>query len=554
MNPAGIINLVPESVRHEWKVSGTYPEITVFGAFRKQVEKQPDCLAVCSLDGNYRYSEIYQQSLSLAAGLSNAGLVRGDVVVYQLSNSWRSIVIDMAAAAIGVVVCPIPQGRGRLDIESIFKRSRARAIIVENRNDQGDICQIIESLRPLMLSLRVLITVGKTRDYWLSFEALLDEEPLAQLPLVSADDPVRFLISSGSESEPKLVAYSHNALLGGRGRFMEELRGDQARFVPLYLMPLGSAFGSTASACVIAWLGGTVAILPKFSVDAALKAILDYRPTHILGVPTMFQRIVADERLDDLDLRDLVALVSGGALIDEATISRCYEKFGCKLINLYGSADGVNCFNALTDTREKIAMTVGRPNPSICDIRIVDEHHQPLPQGQIGEIAARGPISPMQYVNSPMLDETYRDQRGWVYTGDLGCIDVEGYLNLMGRKKDIIIRGGANISPIQIEKLMTNHQDVISAACVAIPDCDLGQRVCLCLSLREGGQPLSLNDVTQFLQSYGLEKYKLPEYLCHFRRLPLSPAGKVDKPSLRNMLSELSQISRVENTPVHRGK
>ncbi|MCG2839058.1 acyl--CoA ligase [Photobacterium sp. WH77] len=552
MNSAGIINLVPTQVRTQWKAEGAYPDITVFDAFTQQARRQPDAIAVCSSEGSHRFEEIYQHSLKVANGLAQAGMVKGDVLVYQLGNSWRSLVIDMAAAAIGVVVCPIPPGRGKLDIESILKRCQARAIIVEHHSEGEDVCAMLETLRPLLLSLRLLITVGEQRQGWCDFADLLNASALPECPALSPDDPVRFLVSSGTESEPKLVAYSHNALLGGRGRFMALLSDGKPRFAPLYLMPLGSAFGSTASSCVMALLGGTVIILPKFSVDAAIDAIRMFRPTHVLGVPTMFQRLASDDRLAALDLRDLVALVSGGALIDEATINRCYEAFGCQFINLYGSADGVNCFNALTDSREKVAATVGKPDPSICEIRVVDDHHQPLEQGEIGEIAARGPITPMQYVNSPVLDETYRDQQGWVYTGDLGCIDSDGYLNLMGRKKDVIIRGGVNISPAQIEKLMTQHPNVVSASCVAVPDHDLGQRVCICLSLQQGTSPLSLNDVTQYLHQQGLEKHKWPEFLSHFSQLPLSPAGKVDKPSITKWLASLPQPEQSEASQVSR--
>ncbi|MCF7480882.1 acyl--CoA ligase [Vibrio sp. J1-1] len=553
MNPSGLINLIPETVQNEFKHSGTYPEVTIFDAFQNQVRKQPDAIAICSSTESYRFRQIHAMSVRLAHALIKQGLVRGDTIVYQLSNSWRCMVIDIAAAALGVIVCPIPTGRGRLDIESVLKRSQARAIIVENQPGTGEVCEIIEAIRPLMLALRCLITVGEPKEHWHHFDKLLQHEPLETFPDVSPDDPVRLLVSSGSESEPKLVAYTHNSLLGGRGRFMAKLSQGAERFVPLYLMPLGSAFGSTASSCVMTWLGGTVVILSKFTVDAALEAIERFKPSHILGVPTMFQRLTADERLSELDLSHLVAIVSGGALIDEETIHRCRKSFGCPLISLYGSADGVNCFNSVDDAIEKVVSTVGRPDPSICEIRIVDVQHQPLEHGEVGEICARGPISPMQYVNSPRLDETYRDQGGWVYTGDLGCIDGEGYLHLMGRKKDVIIRGGANISPAQIEKLMTSHPLVVSAACVAVPDEDLGQRVCLCLSLKHGQQPLSLNEIGQYLQSKGLEKHKLPEYISHFSQLPLSPAGKVDKPSIHKMLSELSSYLPSTRKEVEQG-
>ena len=543
MKQSGLINLIPETSRNEWKASGLYPDTTVFSSFQQYVVQQPDKIAIFSSEGEMSYQEIYDESVRIAMGFEQSGIVSGDVIVSQLSNNWRSVVIDLAAASIGAIICPIPPGRGRLDIESVVKCCNARTIIVENHQGGIDVCEMIEAIRPLVLSLRHLILIGEPRTGWIEFEQLRESDPMTSFPVVSPDDPVRFLVSSGTESEPKLIAYSHNAILGGRGRFMLVLRNGAERFVPLYLVPLGSAFGSTASFCVIAWQGAAVVVLTKFSVDATLDAIGSFRPTHIFGVPTMFQRIAADPRLSLLDLTDLKALVCGGALIDEATINRCYEAFGCSFVNLYGSADGVNCFNKVTDARNKVAITVGKPNPEICDIKIVDDQHKVLPQGEVGEIIARGPISPMQYVNSPILDQTYRNQQGWVLTGDLGCIDCDGYLILMGRKKDIIIRGGANISPAQIEKIATQYLDIISAACIAVADPDLGQRVCLCLTLKSGSQPLSLTEITHFLSKHGLEKHKLPEYICHFSQLPLSPAGKVDKKALSALIGEINSSS-----------
>ena len=176
--------------------------------------------------------------------------------------------------------------------------------------------------------------------------------------------------------------------------------------------------------------------------------------------------------------------------------------------------------------------SVGKPNPAVCEIRIVDDLGRELPHGDVGEITARGPLSPMQYVNAPELDERYRDAEGWVKTGDLGFIDPQGYLVLAGRKKDIIIRGGANISPVQIEGLVMGHPDVVTVACVPVPDADLGQRVCLCVTLREGAAKFALADITGFLREQGLEVNKLPEYLRFYRHLPLTPAGKIDKRAL----------------------
>lgn len=531
MNNTGIIDLVPMDVRNEWVRNGTYPNKSVFQLFRQHAERHPEKLAVLSPEASISYGELLERSLRLAAGLRAQGIVPGDVVAYQLTNSWRCCAIDLAAAALGAVVAPFPPGRGRLDIESLLRRCAARAVVVPDEFAGIDLCELIESLRPTLLSLRILIVEGQARQGWSALDHLLDAEPLGReaLPEVCPNSPVRLLVSSGTESEPKLVAYSHNALVGGRGRFLQRLHEDGENFRGMYLVPLGSSFGSTATFGSLSWLGGSIVVLPKFDVPTAIRAIETLRPTHVLGVPTMLQRIAADPLLAEVDTSSLVGLISGGSLIDEASVRRCVEAFGCGFISLYGSADGVNCHNTLDDPLEVVLRSVGRPNPSVCEIRIVDEQGVELPQGEIGEIKARGPLSPMQYVNAPELDARYRDAEGWVCTGDLGYIDRDGYLILAGRRKDIIIRGGQNISPVQIEMLATGHPDVVCAACVPVPDPDLGQRVCICVTLRESAARFSLAELTDYLRQQGLEVNKLPEYLRFYRALPLSPAGKVDK-------------------------
>lgn len=534
MNTAGIIDLVPQHTRRRWREDGSYPNQDVFSLFRQRVDEAPDKPAVLSPDASISYAQLLDAALRIANSLRRAGIVGGDVVAYQLSNSWHCCAIDLAVAALGAIVAPFPPGRGKLDIQSLVRRCDARAVIVPQTYADIDLCEVIESLRPTLLSLRVLIVDGEPRAGWSTLEQLLDSPPLdiASLPVVCPDSPVRLLVSSGTESEPKLVAYSHNALVGGRGRFLQRISDDGAAFRGLYLVPLGSSFGSTATFGVLSWLGGSLVVLPRFEVSEAIKAIEQLRPSFILGVPTMLQRIAADPALARADKSSLRGLICGGSVIDEATVLRCSEQFGCGFISLYGSADGVNCHNTLDDPLEVVLGSVGKPNPAVCAIRIVDDLGRELPQGAVGEITARGPLSPMQYVNAPELDERYRDAEGWVKTGDLGFIDNQGYLVLAGRKKDVIIRGGANISPVQIEGLVMAHADVVSVACVPVPDPDLGQRVCLCVTLREGAAKFALQDITDFLRQQGLEVNKLPEYLRFYRHLPLTPAGKIDKRAL----------------------
>ena len=316
------------------------------------------------------------------------------------------------------------------------------------------------------------------------------------------------------------------------------------------MVPLGSAFGSTATFGILSWVGGSVVVLPKFDVAAAIEAIATFKPSFIFGVPTMLQRMAADPLLANIDKSSLIGVVSGGSANDEVTIRRCMEAFGCKFISLYGSADGVNCHNMADDDPMVVFRSVGKPNPTICAIKIVDDQGREAPRGVAGEIVARGPMSPLQYVNAPELDAKYRDSEGWVYTGDLGFIDADGYLVLSGRKKDIIVRGGVNISPAQVESIATSHPDVVSAACVPVPDADLGQSVCLCLTMTESAEKISLAELADYLRVQGLEANKLPDYLRLYRQLPLSPAGKIDKRKLAGDVAFLERGAR----PFDRGR
>lgn len=534
MNTSGIIDLVPASLRRRWAEDGIYPNKPVFTLFAEKAKSDPEKSAVLSSDGTVTYGDLMNAALRLANGLRREGIVAGDVVAYQLTNHWVCCAIDLAVAALGAIVAPFPPGRGKLDIESLVRRCDARAVIVPNEYAGIDLCEVIESLRPTLLSMRILIVQGAPREGWITLDTLLEsvQMPEEDLPDVCPDTPVRLLVSSGTESEPKLVAYSHNALVGGRGRFLQRILPTGGEFRGMYLVPLGSSFGSTATFGVLCWLGGSLVLLPKFDVPSAIRAIAAFKPTFILGVPTMLQRIAADPTLGAIDKSDLLGLIVGGSVIDQATVRRCTAAFGCGFINLYGSADGVNCHNTLDDPVDMVLTSVGKPNPSVCEIRLVDDAGREVEHGEIGEIIARGPLSPMQYVNAPELDALYRNSEGWVKTGDLGCIDENGYLVLAGRKKDIIIRGGANISPVQIEGLVMEHPDVMTVACVPVPDADLGQKVCVCITLCDGAPKFSLSEITDFLRAKGLEVNKLPEYLRFYRSLPLTPAGKVDKRAL----------------------
>jgi acyl-CoA synthetase len=555
---AQLTDLVPAALRREWSRAGYYPDRDVFGLFTELVQTDPDHSAVFDHCGVHSRGKLHDRALRLAYGLRELGAGPGSVVSCQLPNSWHAIVVDLAVAALGGIVLPFPTGRGDRDVHTLLRTSRAHLAITSRYYADTDLAELYQDVRSELSDLAHIVVDGPAVPGTTTLDELMNGPLLkgATVEPIDPDSAVRMLVSSGTEAEPKIVAYSHNALIGGRGRFLARLRPpDGSPMRGMFLVPLGSSFGSCATVGIVVTLGGAVVLHPRFDAGAALAAIAQHRPTHLFGVPTMFQRLLGHPDLPTTDVSSVVAVVSGGAIIDPPTAAKCVQYLGAAFVSLYGSADGVNCHTLLDDPLRVAQYTVGRPNATICDIRIVDGVDRPVAHGEVGEILARGPMSPLCYVNAPDLDARYRTADGWVRTGDRGLLDHDGRLNLVGRSKDIIIRGGANISPAEVERAVAAHPDVVSVACIGVPDPDLGQRVCVCVALRAQAPPLDLGRLRVFLDTSGLERRKFPEQLITLEELPISPAGKIDKRALLRLATHSSdRMAAPQTTPPPRSQ
>lgn len=494
-------------------------------------------------DGSVSFAELRQLALRLAAGLLRLGVQPGDVVAYQLPNSRLCCAVDLAVVSIGAIVLPFPTGRGDRDVRALLRRSRAVVVIVEDHYQDVDIVGMVTAIaRELPGPCRVVVR-GSAERGGVALGSLLAGEATS-LPVVDPDSVARILISSGTEAEPKLVAYSHNALFGGRGRAVQRLQVPGHPLRVLFLIPLATSWGSLGTFITVAWLGGTIVLRPRFDVDDSLRAIEQDRPTHLFGVPTMLHRIMASPRLAETDLSSLLVVNSGAAPIDAASVARYQDMLAARFVTGYGSADGMNCSNKVTDPLWAQQETVGIPDPLICDIKIVDDEGRELPAGEVGEIIGRGPISPLCYVDSPEQDARYRTPDGWVRSGDRGYLGSDGRLRLAGRTREMIIRGGSNISPVEVEAAIAAHPSVVSVACVPVPDVDLGQRLCACVMQRTGTPGLRLDELTGFLRAAGMAPRKLPEFLLVLPELPLSPAGKLDKNRLAALATRHAEVTQ----------
>ncbi|WP_405982468.1 AMP-binding protein [Streptomyces sp. NBC_00158] len=536
-------DLLPAELRRSWAADGTCPDLDLYSLFRARQIADLHHTAVLDAKGTLCYTALDRKVRCLATGLRDLGIREGDVVGVQLPDTRNAVIADLALAALGAVALPFPVGRGILEAECLLRRAEAVAVIAATEHRGFHHAADLRTLARALPALRHVVAVGPgpAPAGTVPWQALVRRDPAGFVPArPDPDGAARILVSSGSEAEPKMIAYSHNALAGGRGNFLASLIPDGTPPRCLFLVPLASAFGSNGTAVTLARHGGTLVLLDHFSPDAALAAVREHRPTHVLGVPTMVRMMI--ERLDATGERlpAPTALVLGGAPLDETTAAAAAEAFGCPVVNLYGSADGVNCHTGLAQTvppTDASGVVAGHPDPRVAEIRIADpETRAPLPDGDIGEIISRGPMTPLCYVGAPDLDARYRTPDGWVRTGDLGYLDADGVLHVVGRLKDIVIRGGANISPAEVERELSSHPEVRDVVCVGVPDPLMGERLAACVVAR-GPQAPTLDSLGEHLSGRGLERRKHPERLLVLEAVPLTAAGKPDRAALRARLT-----------------
>ncbi|MEU3345942.1 class I adenylate-forming enzyme family protein [Streptomyces sp. NPDC006700] len=534
-------DLLPAELRRTWAVEGTCPDLDLYSLYRAHRMADPHRTAVLDAKGALCYTALDRKARCLAAGLTGLGIRAGDVVGVQLPNGRDAVVVDLALAALGAVALPFPVGRGGREAASLLRRSEAVAVIAAGEHRGNHHAADLLSVAGELPALRTVIASGAAPEGAVPLSKLLRTDPKSLVPArPDPDSAARILVSSGSEAEPKMVAYSHNALAGGRGNFLGSLMPDGRPPRCLFLVPLASAFGSNGTAVTLARHGGTLVLLDAFTPEAALEALAEHRPTHVLGVPTMIRMML--DRMAEGGGPEFIpptAVIVGGSPLDEATAVEARGAFGCPVVNLYGSADGVNCHTGLMDDSPDgdggPGIPAGRPDPRVADIRITVPGTQELeevPRGAVGEIVARGPMTPLCYVAAPDLDSRYRTADGWVRTGDLGLIDRDGTLRVVGRLKDVVIRGGANISPAEVELELAAHPGVRDVVCVGVRDPLMGERLAACVVPREGSAP-TLEGLCAHLDTRGLERRKHPERLLVLRELPLTPAGKPDRAALR---------------------
>lgn len=540
-------DLVPRELRAEWVRSGRCPGKDLYALFAERAQAHPDRTAVIDDVDAVDYARLATAVRRLAHRFAAAGVAPGDVVAVQLPNCWQANAVELAVAAVGAVCLPYPTALREREARALLQQSESVAAVVASGIGGCDTAELLDAVRHDLPMLREVFVVGEPCSDFAHLDPVLCGEATTDHwspPAIDPDGPARVLVTSGTEATPKMVVFSHNAIAAGMGNRLAVLDPDGMR--ALLLVPGSTGFGALGTVGVLACHGATLIVTAGFDADRTVALVDGHRPTHVFGVPTMFSDLLASPSLGRADTSSVRVIAGGGAPASEALVTELQQRFGCVFVNRYGAADGAASQTSLDDPPDRIATTMGRPDPAVMTLRTVDESGRDVGVGATGEIWARGPFSAMCYGNAPELDAAYRTADGWLKTGDLGVLDEDGYLRVVGRTKDIIKRGGASISPAEIEELLSSHPEVLHVACVAMPDDRLGQRVCAYVVPRDAAAAPTLADLTSLLLRQGLARYKLPERLELADELPRNPVGKINKTVLADRIAAtLAEESRL---------
>ena len=521
-----------------FRAEGHWRGQTLDDVFRAAVSaRAADDVAVVQAEHRLTWGELDQQVSAVASGLADLGVGTGDVVSVQLPNWPEFVVLNFAVARVGAVLNSLPAMFRHRELEYILSRACPKVYVIPRQVGDVDFLARAEALRESIPELQHIVVVRGDPGRAIAFDRLLQTRPEDLTQLAPASDDLGFLVfTSGTEAMPKGVLYTHE-ILEFSVRSVVEALGVGSGDVIFMPSPLASTTGVLNGMDMLAFLHTKLVLLERWNPRTAADLIERERCAFTFIAATFLHDLTYLDGIATRDLSSFRLFACGGSPIPVKLTRDAEEVLGCRVLRAYGSSEQTFVvLNRPTDRSERAYTTDGLALPGR-EVRILDSAGRPVPAGEPGEIVCRGPNVAVGYFGAPELNARSFDRDGFYHSSDLGVLDKDGYLTVVGRKKELIIRGGMNISPMEIETRLAEHPDVSEVAVVGYPDDRLGERACAFVVPPAGSTPV-LADLTEFLLAGGMAKYKLPERLKIVDVLPRTPVGKVHKASLSTLLRQ----------------
>ncbi|MEM4160745.1 MAG: long-chain-fatty-acid--CoA ligase [Thermoplasmata archaeon] len=504
----------------------------------------PEREAVVFGDLRWTYAQLHEKVSQFACGLMKLGIKKDDKVGLWMHNFPEWIVAWFAIPKIGAVVVPMDTWYKPSEAEYILGHSDSVAVITSEPFANVDFIKMLEEIQPKLPALKHVIARGKKIGNATNFEEVLrlgsdwktNEEFQKRISQPLPDDVTFILYTSGTTGKPKGAMLTHHNI-SRNARDIAEILQMSYRDKLLICVPFSHCFGCVLSITVSASVGACMVPLVAFDPEEVLKTVEKERCTVLHGVPTMFIRELAVLEKKKYDTTSLRTGIMAGAPCPVETMEAVMEKMHCNVSIVYGLTEASPAVTAtrFDDSIRDRVETVGRPIPDV-EVKIVDAERKEVQRGVSGELACRGYNIMKGYYKNPEATKEAIDEEGWLYTGDLATMDERGYVRIVGRIKDMVIVGGFNVYPREIEELLLQHPKILDVTVVGVPDKELGE-VVAALVIPKKGVELKEEEVVDFL--YGnVASAKVPRYVQIVDSFPMSGRGKVLKYVIREELKK----------------
>lgn len=510
----------------------------------EEFNRRRDKDAIYFNDKKKTYGELYDEARKISSKLLELGIKKGDHVAVWMPNNDYFHPVFFGITSIGAVMVPMNTRYKTHEVEYIVNNSDSKGLIMVGNFLNINYTSMIEELRDKLPELEFIISIDKLPDVnktLIKYDDIMGTEEVDAEALndayanVSVDDTAIILYTSGTTGAPKGAELMHkNIYINAKttGNVME-VTSDDIYYIPL---PLFHSFGLVLGTLTPLIFGAKVVLQDVFSPEKGLELIERHRCTMNFGVPAMFISELGVMEKKQFDTSSLRSGMMGGAPCPIEIVKATIEKMGCNVCIGYGITETspLITLTRLDDPPEIRAESVGMPLPGV-QVKIVDDNHMEVPVGEIGEIAVKGNVM-RGYYKMPEKTAEVLDSEGWYYSGDLGKMDENGYVYVTGRKKDMLIVGGFNVYPRELEEFFYTHPKVSTCAVIGVKDDRLGEVVALYVIPKEGAS-LEGSELIDYCKDK-IANFKVPKYVEIVKELPMTQSGKIQKFKLRESANE----------------